>query len=119
LNRKANVFHVFVEFRIGWKFAVKALWEALDRRLRMPDHLLTFELAKEGDELLIHADAAGLRYLASALARLAQHAEAGRKEHAHMTTEDWSGHELSSVAQGTDCSLLHQVTIHGWPTKEG
>ena len=47
----------------------------------MPDHLLTFELAKDGDELFIHADAAGLRYLASALTRLAQHAEAGRKEH--------------------------------------
>jgi hypothetical protein len=85
----------------------------------MPDHLLTFELAKDGDELFIHADAAGLRYLASALTRLAQHAEAGRKEHTHLMTEDWSGHELSSVAQGTDGSLLHQVTIHGWPKKEG
>jgi hypothetical protein len=28
---------------------------------RMPDHLLTFELTKDGDELFIHADAAGLR----------------------------------------------------------
>ena len=85
----------------------------------MPDHLLTFELAKDGDELLIHADTAGLRYLASALTRLAQHAEAGRKEHTHLMTEDWSGHELSSVAQGTDGSLLHQVTIHAWPTRGG
>jgi len=85
----------------------------------MPDHLLTFELAKDGDELLIHADAEGLRYLASTLTRLAQHAESGRKEHTHLMTEDWSGHELSSVAQGTDGSLLHQVTIHGWPKKEG
>jgi len=81
----------------------------------MPDHLLTFELAKDGDELLIHADAAGLRYLASALIRLAQHAEAGRKEHIHLMTKDWSGDELSSVAQDSEASLLHQVTIHGWP----
>lgn len=38
----------------------------------MPDHLLTFELAKDGDE-------------------------------------------LSSVAQDSEASFLHQVTIHGWP----
>ena len=85
----------------------------------MPDHLLTFELAKDGDELFIHADAAGLRSLASALTRLAQHAEAGRKEHTHLMTEDWSGHELSSLAQGTEDRLLHQVTIHAWPTRGG
>ena len=33
-------------------------------------------------------------------------------------TEDWSGHELSSVAQGIDDHLFHQVTIHGWPKKD-
>lgn len=85
----------------------------------MPDHLLTFELAKDGEELFIHADAAGLRYLASALTRLAQDADAGRKGHTHLMTEDWSGHELSSVAQGPAGCLLHQVTIRGWPKKEG
>jgi hypothetical protein len=85
----------------------------------MPDHLLTFELGKDGDELFIHADAAGLRYLASTLTRLAEHAEAGRKDHTHLMTEDWSGHELSSVAQDAQERLLHQVTIHGWPTKGG
>ena len=83
----------------------------------MPNHFLTFELAKDGDELFIHADAAGLRYLASALTRLAQHAEAGRKEHTHLMTEDWSGHELSSAAQSADNRLLHQVTIHAWPIR--
>jgi Immunity protein 32 len=81
----------------------------------MPDYLLTFELAKDGDELLVHADAAGLRYLADALTRLAQCAEAGQKEHTHLMTENWAGHELSSVTQDSEASLLHQVTIHGWP----
>ena len=85
----------------------------------MPDHLLTFELAKDGDELFIHADAAGLRYLASALTRLAEDADAGRKEHTHLMTEDWSGHELSSVARGAADRLLHQVTIHAWPIRGG
>ncbi|WHZ28646.1 MAG: hypothetical protein OJF51_003444 [Nitrospira sp.] len=81
----------------------------------MPDYLLTFELAEDGDELLVHADAAGLRYLASVLTRLAQHAEAGQKEHIHLMTEDWAGHELSSVAQDREATLLHSITIHGWP----
>lgn len=71
---------------------------SLVRPHRMPGHLLTFELPNDGGELLIHADPAGVRYLASALTRLAQHAEAGRKEHIHLMTKDWSGHELSSVA---------------------
>lgn len=83
----------------------------------MPEHSLTFELSKDGDELFVHADAAGLRYLASTLSDLAKHAEAGRKMHTHLMTEDWSGHELSSVTQGPDDRLLHQVTIHGWPTR--
>lgn len=81
----------------------------------MPHHLLTFELAKDGHELFIHADAAGLHHLAAALTHLAQHAEAGRKEHTHLMTEDWSGHELSSAARDPDATLLHQVTIHAWP----
>ena len=72
----------------------------------MTDPLLTFELAKDGNELFIHADATGLLYLASVLTRLAQHAETGLKEHTHLMTEDWAGHELSSVAQGTDSCLL-------------
>lgn len=81
----------------------------------MPDYLLTFELAKDGDELLVHADAAGLRYLTSALTRLAHYAEAGQKEHTHLMTEDWAGHELSSIVQDSGATLLHSVTIHGWP----
>ena len=85
----------------------------------MPHHFLTFEFAKEGDQLFIHADAAGMRHLISVLARLAQNAEAGRKDHTHLMTEDWSGHELSSVAQNVNDRLLHKVTIHGWPKKEG
>lgn len=85
----------------------------------MPEHLLTFEMAKDGDELFIHADAAGLRYLASVLTRLAQHAEAGRKEHTHLMTEDWAGSELTSIAQSSEDHLLHKVTIHGWPKTEG
>ncbi|MDB6124629.1 MAG: hypothetical protein JWQ71_3622 [Pedosphaera sp.] len=85
----------------------------------MPDHLLTFELGKDGDELFIHGDAAGLRYLARVALRLAEHAEANRREHDHLMTEEWAGQELSSVAQDPASSLLNQVTIRGWPTRGG
>jgi hypothetical protein len=85
----------------------------------MTDHLLTFELSKDGDELFIHGDATGLRYLARVASRLAEHAEAGTREHDHLMTEEWAGHELSSVAQDPATSLINQVTIRGWPTKGG
>ena len=85
----------------------------------MPDYLLTFELSKDRDELFIHGNAAGLRYLARVASRLAEHADGGRREHDHLMTEEWAGHELSSVAQDPAASLLNQVTIRGWPTRGG
>jgi len=85
----------------------------------MLGYLLTFELAKDGDELFIHVDAEGLRYLADELTRLARDAEAGRKDHRHLMSDEWAGCELSSVPQDPECRFLNKVTIHGWPTKGG
>jgi hypothetical protein len=85
----------------------------------MADYLLTFKLGKDRSELFIHGDAAGLRYLARLATRLAEHAEAGRREHDHLITEEWAGHELSSVPQDPAASLLNQVTIRGWPRPRG
>jgi hypothetical protein len=82
----------------------------------MPDPLLTFELSKDRDELAIHGDAAGLRYLARVLSRLADHADAGRREHDHLMTEEWAGHELSSQLRDPKALLLNKVTIRGWPS---
>jgi hypothetical protein len=85
----------------------------------MTDHLLTFELSKGHDELFIHGDAAGLRKLARIALRLAEQAEAGKREHDHLMTEEWAGHELSSVRQDPTTLLINQVTIRGWPTQGG
>jgi hypothetical protein len=85
----------------------------------MTDHLLTFELSKGRDELFIHGNAGGLRYLARVALRLAEQAEGGKSEHDHMMTEEWAGHELSSVRQDPTASLINQVTIRGWPTRGG
>jgi hypothetical protein len=81
----------------------------------MPDPLLTFEFSKDRDELVIHGDAAGLRYLARVLSRLADHADSGRSEHDHLMTEEWAGRELSSQLRDPKALLLNKVTIRGWP----
>lgn len=89
--------------------------------MEMIDHLLTFEVDSDGDQLVIHGDPAGLRVLLRALERLVAHAEAGNPEHDHLLTEEWGGDELSSRAQTTDGStrLVHHVKLYGWPTPEG
>jgi hypothetical protein len=82
----------------------------------MSPHILTFELPNTGDELRIHADVAGLRYLAKKLNRLAEIAAAGRTDHEHLMTEEWGGQGLSSRAQDSTADLLNKVTIHALPT---
>jgi hypothetical protein len=83
----------------------------------MPNHILTFEIGKDAEELFIHGDETGLRLLAKVASHLADDAAAGKKEHTHLMTEDWAGNELSSEKQGTKEKLLHSVTIHAWPKK--
>jgi hypothetical protein len=81
----------------------------------MSAHKLTFELASSGDELRIHADVAGLRFLAKRLTRLAEIAAAGRTDHEHLMTEEWGGQGLTSEARDSTAELLNKVTIHAWP----
>jgi len=79
----------------------------------MPKHLLTFELDRDGEQLFIYGDAEGLRSLANVLSRLAEKAESGHTDHDHLMTEEWSGGELSSVAQMKESKLIHHVKIYG------
>ena len=81
----------------------------------MPKHLLTFELDQDSDQLFIHGNAKGLRFLAAALSRLAQSAESGKVDHTHLMTEEWSGNELSPAAQQKETSLINHVKIYGLP----
>ena len=74
-------------------------------------HLLTFELSEEGDELSIHADAAGLRLLAARLSGLAAKAEAGAAAADQLSTSVWGGNELSLEPQGSNTRLIYQVRI--------
>lgn len=104
----------YVPWRIGSRWRA-AIGELIVRRQNMPDPLLTFELNKERDVLVIHGDAAGLRYLARVVSRLADHADSGRSEHDHLMTAEWAGHELSSRLRDPKALLLNKVTIRGWP----
>ena len=81
----------------------------------MSAHKLTFELASSGDELRVHADVAGLRFLAKRLTRLAEIAATGRTDHEHLMTEEWGGHGLTSEPRDSAAELLNKVTIHVWP----
>jgi hypothetical protein len=76
------------------------------------DKLLTFELSKKRNELFVVGDANGLRFLATKLTRLAEKLDRGQSDHEHLMTEEWAGHELSSVPQGQGTELLNQVTIY-------
>jgi hypothetical protein len=83
----------------------------------MIDHLLTFEMSPEGDQLFIHGDPKGLRFLSDRLLRLAQKAETGEFDHDHLFTEAWAGHELSADPKGSDTILLNHVKAYGWPVE--
>lgn len=75
-------------------------------------HLLTFELAEDGDELTIHGDAPGLRLLAERLLALAEKAETQSKPSVEqLSTSVWGGNELSLEPQGTETRLVYQVRI--------
>lgn len=81
-------------------------------------HLLTFELAEEGDELTIYGDPTGLRLLAERVLALAQKAETQtqaetqtRPSVEQLSTSVWGGNELSLEPQGTETRLVYQVRI--------
>lgn len=75
-------------------------------------HLLTFELAEEGDELSIYGDASGLRLLAERVLALAQKAETQSQPTVeNLSTSVWGGNELSLEPQGSDTRLVYQVRI--------
>ena len=72
--------------------------------------MLTFELNKDGDQLEIHVDSAGMDRLIAALQRVA-----ATKNHEHMATPSWGGTELSEELQSQGSALINSVSIYMWP----
>ena len=79
----------------------------------MTPHFLTFEVSKDQDEVIVHADERGLRFLAQVASRLADTIANGECDHTHLMTEEWGGDELSAERQGTDSTLVHHVKVIG------
>ena len=80
-----------------------------------PEHVLSFFTDAAGDQLFVHADAAGLDLLIHRLTRLRGHLDRGECEHEHLFTTAWSGAgDLTTrgVAEGEH--VVQHVKIYAW-----
>jgi tRNA A58 N-methylase Trm61 len=82
----------------------------------MPNHLLSFELSEDKDQLFVHADENGLRFLVDELNNLLAHTREGHFDHEHLMTPEWGGDELSSERQGG--IILNHVKVYCWKGSE-
>jgi len=78
--------------------------------------MITAETEKGGDVVHVHVDVAGIDCLIKDLSLLKSKIEAGERDHLHLMTEEWGGHELSTQPQDLSGKtiLVHHVKIHGW-----
>lgn len=79
-----------------------------------PDYTLSFATDADGDQVFIHADAAGLDRLIRSLTRIRGRLDGGVCDHDHFMTDAWGGHELSGRTLGDEARLVHHVKIYGW-----
>ena len=77
----------------------------------MSDYLLTVEL--EDENVVLHADPAGLRHLIGRLQSLLSTAEASGNEHEHFMTSEWGGEDLTSEVQGGG-EVVNHVRVYCW-----
>lgn len=81
----------------------------------MPDYLLSVELSEDRDQLVIHGDEKGLRYLIEQLERLIVDTKEAHFNHVHLMTPEWGGNELSPETQGG--TVLNHVEVYCWKGK--
>ena len=79
-----------------------------------PDYTLSFATDADGDQVFIHADAAGLDHLIRALTGIRRKLEEDACDHDHLMTDAWGGHELSERTLDSDARVVHHVKIYGW-----
>lgn len=79
-----------------------------------PDHILSFATDKEGDQVFIHADVAGLDHLIRSLSLIRQKVAGGSCDHDHMMTDAWGGCELTEFAPDAEAHTIHHVKLYGW-----
>ena len=79
-----------------------------------PNHVLSFATDEDGDQLFIHADAAGLDHLIRSLTHIRKKLDDNICEHDHLMTDNWAGPELSAKTMGGGIHLIHHVKVCGW-----
>jgi hypothetical protein len=79
-----------------------------------PDHVLSVATDKDGDQVFIHADVAGLDHLICSLTHIREKVAEGVCEHDHMMTDAWGGNELTEKVTDVDAHTVHHVKIYGW-----
>ena len=78
----------------------------------MSKYMLTFELNKNNQELIINGSKEGLEFLANTILNLINNTKDGHLNHEHLLSSSWGGNELSSTPIFKDSKLLHQVKIY-------
>lgn len=72
--------------------------------------MLTFEL-DNNDEIEIHANKEGLRYLIDQLNNMYL---SNKNDHYHLMTPSWAGNELTEEKQNEASTLINHVRIVFW-----
>ncbi|MEN8820156.1 MAG: Imm32 family immunity protein [Abyssibacter sp.] len=83
--------------------------------------LLSVNTSPDGMEVSIHADAEGLKLLATEIERLRNGLEENQCEHAHFFSDAWGGDELSEVMLDSEKSesrrQARHVKLYAWTTE--
>ncbi len=79
-----------------------------------PDYTLSFAIDADGDQVFIHADAAGLDQLIGTLTQIRRKLDDNECPHDHLMTDTWAGSELTERTLDDGSHLVHHVKIYGW-----
>ena len=78
-------------------------------------HVLSFSTDADGQQLIVHADAAGLDFLIRSLTRLRERLDEDICDHDHLFTNEWSGNgDLSTRFLSESDHLVHHVKLYAW-----
>jgi hypothetical protein len=76
------------------------------------EHVLSF--STDGEQVFIHADAAGLDFLIKTLTNIRTKIDEDVCEHDHLFTDSWGSGELSDGILDKDAHLVNHVKVCGW-----
>ena len=78
------------------------------------DHLLSFSTDASGEQVFIHADAAGLDRLIRSLSHLRAKLTEGTSDHDHLRSEAWGSYELTPPLLAAGERAVQHVKVWAW-----